>query len=905
LNYVPPVSHDSVDLFPVDGESLVVDAAGGDFVVVPGGRWFLGADFVRQGPDLLLDGKDGEQVLVKDYFSHGSAPDLVSGDGATISADVAARLAGPVAPGQVAQAGPQADAEPIGKVETVDGTVTAQRADGTEVALQKGDPVFQGDVLETSADGAVGIVFVDDSTFSLAEDARMTLDEMVYDPGTQEGAFKATLVQGVFSFISGQISKTDPEAMTIETPLAVIGIRGTTGAINLPAGEPLTVVLTADAGGTVGEITVFNAAGVQVLNAPFQATQVAGLNVPPSTTFTMSVEEFNNSFGRALAALPPSPDAGGNGDDDEQGDEGGEGEGEGSGEEEAEGEEGGDGDGEPGGDGEFGPGDAFDQAMADMMSGVQDIVMAGSLGADELDQAIEDMVSSAFQENPFFAAYNPYSDPDDPNQVLTTEFQEVLTATSGDDQLLGGSSNTNFVMAQAANNAPIPSGGIGGVDTVDGGGGTDQITFDQLHSVSGRLDAATSKLYMWDGISTDPMTLSDSTAALSVTFQNMEQLYFGSYDGSADAAFPISFSFGASFTGLVVAGSTGNDEINWSSGTLNWYSGADAVLVFGGCGNDILYGSGVADDLQGGAGNDTLYGAGGSNSLSGGAGNDTIYVDGTTNTVKGGDGDDTIYVEGATSGNTINGGSDSSIGDTLNFSSLGASVQFNFNGSAANVTHGGSGGGDVSGIENYVGSGLADTINLNGDMSSLGIDDLNGGAGADTFNVAAGTTFSGKLSGGGGSDTINLHAAGSYTVYYQANSEFGDTINYFTGGSSGSIFDFDSGLVSGTEGTVFQQLAGGGAAGGSSGALVITTDVSDPTNAGTVATELSGMSLTGLNANDVRFIAVGNAGSTTLWQWTDAGNGGIDSGELDKVADLAGLDTDTLTQDNFADFSVT
>ena len=202
----------------------------------------------------------------------------------------------PAADGDDIQIAQAAD-EPIGKVETVEGTVIAKHADGSEAPLHGGDPVFQGDELRTGPEGAVGIVFLDDSTFSLAEDARMTLDELVYDPSGQQGVLKASLVQGVFSFISGEIAKTDPDAMTISTPVATIGIRGTTGAINLPPNAPLTVVLTADAGGTVGEISVFNEAGVQVLSVPFQATQVAGAGVPPSVSFTMTAEEFNSSFG--------------------------------------------------------------------------------------------------------------------------------------------------------------------------------------------------------------------------------------------------------------------------------------------------------------------------------------------------------------------------------------------------------------------------------------------------------------------------------------------------------------------------------------------------------------------------------------------------------------------------------
>ena len=38
------------------------------------------------------------------------------------------------------------------------------------------------------------------------------------------------MVEGAFSFISGEIAKTGPDAMTLETPVVTMGIRGTTVA---------------------------------------------------------------------------------------------------------------------------------------------------------------------------------------------------------------------------------------------------------------------------------------------------------------------------------------------------------------------------------------------------------------------------------------------------------------------------------------------------------------------------------------------------------------------------------------------------------------------------------------------------------------------------------------------------
>jgi hypothetical protein len=137
----------------------------------------------------------------------------------------------------------------IGKVETLNGGATATRADGSQVTLKIGDSVYQGDTVETSGDGALGLVFVDTTTFSMTQNAKMVLDEMVFDAGTSEGTMSFTVAKGVFSFVSGAIAKSQPDAMSLKTLVATIGIRGTDGAINLPDGTQLTVVIKPDAGG--------------------------------------------------------------------------------------------------------------------------------------------------------------------------------------------------------------------------------------------------------------------------------------------------------------------------------------------------------------------------------------------------------------------------------------------------------------------------------------------------------------------------------------------------------------------------------------------------------------------------------------------------------------------------------
>ncbi|MCH7487894.1 MAG: FecR domain-containing protein, partial [Proteobacteria bacterium] len=290
---------------PETTETTLIQATPGE-ITLPEGFSLTTADYARVGADLVLTAPDGSQIVIRDFFALGELPELVSAEGAHIPGDLAAKLAGPLAPGQVAQAGPLTQAEPIGQVENVDGEVIAIRPDGTRVELEVGDPVYQGDVLESGEDGAIGIVLADETSFSMAENGRMVLDEMVYDPGTQEGTIAISIVQGVFTFISGEVAKADPDAMTVITPVATIGIRGTQIGIAYHEGEELQLVLMEEADGFVGEVVVSNAAGVQILNQANQGVTVASADTAPSQPETVSPEAIAETYGAALLSMPES-----------------------------------------------------------------------------------------------------------------------------------------------------------------------------------------------------------------------------------------------------------------------------------------------------------------------------------------------------------------------------------------------------------------------------------------------------------------------------------------------------------------------------------------------------------------------------------------------------------------------
>jgi len=268
---------------------VLLDAGtGAASLAVPGGDFVLKADYLRQGPDLLLQG-DGQSVLVRGYFTHEAPPDLTTTDGAgIISGDLASTLAGPATAGQFAQAAPTSGGASIGQVENVAGRAFITHADGTRIQAESGTKILQGDLVETEDGASIGIVFADDTTFALGEEGRMVIDELVFDPGSDDGNAAFNVVQGVFSFVSGEIAKSGPDAMVVKTPVVTIGIRGTTVAGRAASeGTANTITLLPDPGGLVGEISVSNAVGTQVLNQPLQTTQVTSAFVPPAPPITL------------------------------------------------------------------------------------------------------------------------------------------------------------------------------------------------------------------------------------------------------------------------------------------------------------------------------------------------------------------------------------------------------------------------------------------------------------------------------------------------------------------------------------------------------------------------------------------------------------------------------------------
>lgn len=275
-------------------------------IVVPGGAWPLNAEFVRQGPDLLISGHDGESFVVRDYFFRESAADIQTEGGAVLPGAIVERLTGPLAPGQFAQTNNEAESDIVGRVETVLGNATALRVDGTQVELTAGDPIMAGDVLQTAAEASLGVVFADKTTMSLGEEGRLVVDDFVYDPQANAGGMSINIVQGVFTFVSGEIAKIGPDTMTVYTPVATVGIRGTKVAGRAAAeGEQNTISLLPNEDGTVGVIAVGNQSGAapQILTNAGATTTVNSQFQAPAPQIVYSQAQIQQQYGNALQTL--------------------------------------------------------------------------------------------------------------------------------------------------------------------------------------------------------------------------------------------------------------------------------------------------------------------------------------------------------------------------------------------------------------------------------------------------------------------------------------------------------------------------------------------------------------------------------------------------------------------------
>jgi hypothetical protein len=132
---------------------------------------------------------------------------------------------------------PSAWSADIGQIKVAKGTVTIERGARPQPAAV-GMRLQTADVVKTGADGSVGINMSDNALLSLGPNSSLSLERYEFDSTTNQGAFDASLQKGSLAVVSGRIAKQSPEAMTVRTPYAVLGVRGTEFVVSADAAAP-------------------------------------------------------------------------------------------------------------------------------------------------------------------------------------------------------------------------------------------------------------------------------------------------------------------------------------------------------------------------------------------------------------------------------------------------------------------------------------------------------------------------------------------------------------------------------------------------------------------------------------------------------------------------------------------
>jgi hypothetical protein len=126
--------------------------------------------------------------------------------------------------------------------------------------LKVRDDIYLNDVVQTSSNSSLGITFNDATTFNLSAGARITIDNYVYEDGGKQNSAIFDIGKGTVAFVAAAVAKTGD--MKIATPTATLGIRGTTGVVDVPEGAAassannVNIKLYPDADGRVGHIDV-------------------------------------------------------------------------------------------------------------------------------------------------------------------------------------------------------------------------------------------------------------------------------------------------------------------------------------------------------------------------------------------------------------------------------------------------------------------------------------------------------------------------------------------------------------------------------------------------------------------------------------------------------------------------
>jgi len=165
--------------------------------------------------------------------------------------------------------------------------------------------ILSYDKVET-ANGRMGITFIDDTQIRLTENSQVLIDEFIFDPDPDKSKMALTFAKGTARFVTGKLNKVSKKNIKIRTNSATIGIRGTDFTITVDElGRSLVILLPDIDGTSSGEITVETAMGMVILNQPYESTVASAFEQAPTSPVILDITL--DLIDNMLIVNPPEP----------------------------------------------------------------------------------------------------------------------------------------------------------------------------------------------------------------------------------------------------------------------------------------------------------------------------------------------------------------------------------------------------------------------------------------------------------------------------------------------------------------------------------------------------------------------------------------------------------------------
>ena len=99
--------------------------------------------------------------------------------------------------------------------------------DKSNISPVAGTQLMKSDVIITGSHSSGGIVFKDGTLLTVGSSAEIEISRYVFQPEEAKYDFSLYLKKGTAIYSSGKLGKLAPESVSLNTPRATVGVRGT------------------------------------------------------------------------------------------------------------------------------------------------------------------------------------------------------------------------------------------------------------------------------------------------------------------------------------------------------------------------------------------------------------------------------------------------------------------------------------------------------------------------------------------------------------------------------------------------------------------------------------------------------------------------------------------------------